>query len=792
MVVSWYWVQCGTLITICCSVFTSPPPLTPTDTTPQTSALLEHLYPDNFTTFLERTKRQDTAELCDFGTDADLNTCEWTNRNGTALRWELGAGTLSNWLGGPTRDASGTEDADKGGYIFFETSLLAAPVLRVDDITIREGQNAFIESPVLSTTGAEGKCVGFSFAIDGLSASGLRVILQPVNKDGRPDGYLRVLWGTKDPTNDMWMKSEVLYTYNKDHQIVFEGIAKELPDPYRKYRGYVAVDSLMLKPGSECKGHCTFEGGFCGWTNDPNDDFEWSLGRGSRNPSTGPATDRSSFIYGGMEGGYVFIDSSYPRRPGDIARLSSMEFEPTGVDMPLCMRFWTHMFGNGVGTLSIHLQDTRDNTEQQIWSLTGEAGNAWYQAEVPVSSANTFKIILVGKVGKNNLGDIAVDDISLTPGSCPTAPQVAAPGSGDCTFEVDECGWSNVGSRERLDDIDWERTSGQSLRTAAQDHTIGTEKGYLMTLSRSTVQRPGSRAWFTSRDLKTEGLSGPRCLSFWYLMNEPFIDNSGPSLGALSVYAKPADSTNMRPVWRLYNHQGPEWQYAQALLQDPSEMVIIEGIWGSSRANGFIAFDDITFFSGACSTIPSGAVVRPGECRFERDMCGWNNGTDKTTSSWRLATITRRPANLPDKTFGAPDGYIYYDLFNQILGSNMVQLVSPLITSGDDTQLCFSFWYAAFGAGDSAVMQIIRQDNSSGEALLDKIWSLEAKNMDTTRPMWMPAQVTVDASTDFRIVLGGQATNGGFAVDDITFSSGSCPTRPESAEVRTNQELQTQ
>lgn len=60
---------------------------------------------------------------------------------------------------------------------------------------------------------------------------------------------------------------------------------------------------------------------------------------------------------------------------------------------------------------------------------------------------------------------------------CSAAPQVAAPGSGDCTFEVDECGWSNVGSRERLDDIDWERTSGQSLRTATQDHTLGTEKG---------------------------------------------------------------------------------------------------------------------------------------------------------------------------------------------------------------------------------------------------------------------------------------------------------------------------
>lgn len=57
------------------------------------------------------------------------------------------------------------------------------------------------------------------------------------------------------------------------------------------------------------------------------------------------------------------------------------------------------------------------------------------------------------------------------------APQIAASQSGDCTFEVDECGWSNVGSRERLDDIDWERTSGAALRNTAHDHTLGTEKG---------------------------------------------------------------------------------------------------------------------------------------------------------------------------------------------------------------------------------------------------------------------------------------------------------------------------
>lgn len=59
-------------------------------------------------------------------------------------------------------------------------------------------------------------------------------------------------------------------------------------------------------------------------------------------------------------------------------------------------------------------------------------------------------------------------------------------------------------------------------------------------------------------------------------MNEPFIDNAGPSLGALSVYAKPSDGSPLKPVWRLYNHQGPEWQYAQALIQDSSDMVRLQ------------------------------------------------------------------------------------------------------------------------------------------------------------------------------------------------------------------------
>lgn len=54
----------------------------------------------------------------------------------------------------------------------------------------------------------------------------------------------------------------------------------------------------------------------------------------------------------------------------------------------------------------------------------------------------------------------------------------------------------------------------------------------------------------------------------------------------------------------------------------------------------------------------------------------------------------------------------------------MVKLVSPLIPVNEDPQLCFSFWYAAFGAGESALMQISKQDNASADGGGEKVSSL--------------------------------------------------------------------
>ena len=47
------------------------------------------------------------------------------------------------------------------------------------------------------------------------------------------------------------------------------------------------------------------------------------------NPSTGAFRDRPSFRNAAMSGGFLYINSGYPRRPGDKARLMSLDFQAT-------------------------------------------------------------------------------------------------------------------------------------------------------------------------------------------------------------------------------------------------------------------------------------------------------------------------------------------------------------------------------------------------------------------------------------------------------------------------------
>ena len=82
------------------------------------------------------------------------------------------------------------------------------------------------------------------------------------------------------------------------------------------------------------------------------------------------------------------------------------------------------MYGNGIGTLRVWVRPTdgvtEENPAKMLWEMSGDAGNNWYMAQLPIASANPFQIAFEGVIGNNYLGNIAIDSISIQQGSCPS------------------------------------------------------------------------------------------------------------------------------------------------------------------------------------------------------------------------------------------------------------------------------------------------------------------------------------------------------------------------------------
>ena len=75
------------------------------------------------------------------------------------------------------------------------------------------------------------------------------------------------------------------------------------------------------------------------------------------------------------------------------AVLMSEEFPPTDNSEtgPLCLRFWTHMYGNGIGSLNVYVRGATSG-DSKIWGLTGDAGNNWYMGQAPIASTESFRV----------------------------------------------------------------------------------------------------------------------------------------------------------------------------------------------------------------------------------------------------------------------------------------------------------------------------------------------------------------------------------------------------------------
>ena len=75
-------------------------------------------------------------------------------------------------------------------------------------------------------------------------------------------------------------------------------------------------------------------------------------------------------------------------------------------------------------------------------------------------------------------------------------------------------------------------------------------------------------------------------------------------------------------------------------------------------------------------------------------------------------------------------GYSNISTFDSIFRSNKVRMISPVVHKGHSDHMCFSFWFAAFGAGDTTSLRIYRQDHKGGDDSNDN------NNSDNSPMVW--------------------------------------------------------
>lgn len=153
-----------------------------------------------------------------------------------------------------------------------------------------------------------------------------------------------------------------------------------------------------------------------------------------------------------------------------------------------------------------------------------------------------------GVVGPSYLGDISIDDISVSPGLC-TA-------HGSCTFEQDLCAWT---PSDEKDNFDWYRLSAKQISLLYNgtnypptDTTINNAYGhFLWAATDFRGNNTNKSSYLYSEILLAYQYQSGACISFSY-----FVTGSS----TINLYSRPRPAGQTAAlIWSVSNDQGNKW-----------------------------------------------------------------------------------------------------------------------------------------------------------------------------------------------------------------------------------------
>ena len=314
---------------------------------------------------------------------------DWMQETGDDFDWTRQSGATVSTGTGPTAASVGNF------YMYTEASTPNYP-----------SKVASLISPCFDLTNVAFPELSFDYHMLG---TGMGTLTVEVSVGG---GAWTSVWSRTGDQGNVWTTATVdLYPYRaiSDLRIRFSGLTDN-------WDSDMAIDEIRVGAASfNCAATVTsypysegFETGLGDWTQNINDDIDWTRQSGATVSSgTGPtAATEGNF--------YLYTEASSPNFPSKVAIITSPCFDLTAVSDPE-LTFNYHMYGANMGSLVLEVRTSTTNWTT-LWSRTGDQGNQWLQISInlqPYAAVTDARFRFRGTTGSGFSSDMAVDGFEI-------------------------------------------------------------------------------------------------------------------------------------------------------------------------------------------------------------------------------------------------------------------------------------------------------------------------------------------------------------------------------------------
>lgn len=498
-----------------------------------------------------------------------------------------------------------------------------------------------------------------------------------------------------------------------------------------------------------------FESNFGLWTQSTDDDMDWTRdSNGTPSSSTGPSSAAEGTYY-------IYTEASSPNYPSKVAILDGPCFDVSGLSNPT-LTFQYHMYGATMGTLSLQARPDGSNTWTTIWSLSGNQGNSWQEAEVNLSSYSTVQLRFQNSTGSSYTGDATIDDINIfdnvIDSEAPSVPtNLAASNTTETTTE-----------------LSW---------TASTDNVAVT--GYDVYQDESLVTSVTGTSYLVT------GLTPSTDYSFYVTAKDAAGNASGNSNTVNVTTATPADiippvitligaATINLQVGDTYTEQGAT--ATDNVDGDISANIVITGTVNTNTVGTYSRFYNVSDAAGNTATQVTRTIIvtqpSTGGCSggitafsysesFENTLGAWTQSS-ADDFNWTVDANGTPSSNTGPSSASAGTYYVYMESSSPNYSNKRAILNSPCFDLGSETEATFTFDYHMYGA--STMGSLALEVSTDDGATWTSVWSQSGNQGNS----WLSASVDLNAYIGGSVQLRfngitGTTWQGDMALDNVGF-----------------------